>query len=242
VTTSIITTECGTTFATEIMTTGTAAMNVNTITTTAVELVRGMALLSAAQVAQRWARFLEAGSREHSSEALLGPDWEHSAANWRRAMTTTTITITRRIQMKLKSICCMGILALLLVPMSVRPTFAQDSGSSAAQNSADTQTPSIPIEKLVTATCRQAWHMGGKTQEGFFAIVKQLAALSAQNRGVTLPDNKEAGARAGEWIRTQALKDPDQLLYAVVDQAVQKSIAAGRSKPASATNTQPDKQ
>jgi hypothetical protein len=147
--------------------------------------------------------------------------------------------------MKLKSTCCLGILALLLVPMSVRTTFAQDSGSStAAQNSADTQAPPVPIEKLVTATCRQAWHMGGRTQEGFFAIVKQLAALSAQNRGVTLPDNKEAGARAGEWIRTQALKDPDQLLYAVVDQAVQKSIAAGRAKPTSTTpqSTQPSKQ
>ena len=147
--------------------------------------------------------------------------------------------------MKFKSICCMSVFALFLVPMTSRQAIAQESGSSstaqsapdAAQINADAQTPSVPLDKLVTATCRQAWQMGGRTQEGFYAIVKELAALSAQNRGVTLPDSKTAGARAGTWIRTQALKDPDQLLYAVVDQAVQHSIATGRAKPSGAAQS-----
>lgn len=152
--------------------------------------------------------------------------------------------------MKFKSICWISVLALFVVPTASHQAVAQESGSSsaqstpdaAAQSNPDAQTPSVPLDKLVIATCRQAWQLGGRTQEGFYAIVKQLAALSAQNRGVTLPDNKTAGARAGTWIRTQALKDPDQLLYAVVDQAVQHSIAAGRAKPTTAQNPTPAKE
>lgn len=89
----------------------------------------------------------------------------------------------------------------------------------------------IPLDQLVTATCRQAWHLGDKNQDGFFDIVERLTELSAHNRGVTLPDDKAAGSRAGEWIRTQAIKDPDQLLYAVVDHAVVYSINKGTSQP-----------
>lgn len=116
--------------------------------------------------------------------------------------------------------------------------FAEDSASSpTAQSNGSTSAANIPLDKLVTATCRQAWQLGGRTQDGFFNIVEQLTALSAQNRGVALPDDKDAGARAGQWIRTQAMKDPDQLLYAIVDQAVQHSIAKGRATPASAKTT-----
>ncbi|HVZ16538.1 MAG TPA: hypothetical protein VG897_05440 [Terriglobales bacterium] len=138
--------------------------------------------------------------------------------------------------MKFKPICWMAVLALTFVAMSPRHASAQSASTpSTAQTGSEAQVPPLPpIDQLVTATCRQAWHMGGKTQEGFFAIVQELTALSAKNRGVTLPDDKAAGARAGEWIRTQALKDPDQLLYAVVDQAVQHSIAKGRAKAAAA--------
>jgi hypothetical protein len=134
--------------------------------------------------------------------------------------------------MKVKSICLTGILTLSLLPIASLTAVAQSNGSQSTDQSTS-QGPSNlpPIDKLVTATCRQAWHMGGKTQEGFFAIVQQLTELSAQNRGVTLPNDKAAGERAGQWIRTQALKDPDQLLYAIVDQAVQHSIAKGRATP-----------
>ncbi len=75
--------------------------------------------------------------------------------------------------------------------------------------------------------------MGGENQDAFFDIVERLTDLSAHNRGVTLPDDKNAGSRAGQWIRTQALKDPDQLLYAVVDHAVLYSVSKGTSTPVS---------
>ncbi len=114
---------------------------------------------------------------------------------------------------------------------------AQQGQNAPAQDADDARIAAIPMEQLVTATCRQAWHLGGRNQDGFLDIVERLTALSAKNRGVTLPDDKEAGARAGQWIRTQALKDPDQLLYAVVDQAVQHSIAKGRATKTGGANT-----
>jgi hypothetical protein len=86
------------------------------------------------------------------------------------------------------------------------------------------QTPtahSWTTEQIVTASVREAWALGGKTEEGFFEIVQSLTELSAQKRGVTLPDTKEAGTKAGNWIKKQAKKDPDQLLYVIVDRAVQ---------------------
>jgi hypothetical protein len=146
--------------------------------------------------------------------------------------------------MKAKSILSLAVLVFSLVLMAISlsaQTPGTSSGTSSAsssnsQSDAAAQVDSIPIDKLVTATCRQAWHLGGRNQDGFYAIVARLAQLSAHNRGVTLPDDQSAGARAGEWIRTQALKDPDQLLYAVVDQAVQHSIAKGRATPTNASN------
>ncbi len=44
----------------------------------------------------------------------------------------------------------------------------------------------------------EAWALGGRTEQGFFQIVKTLAEISAQKRGITLPDDPEAGKRAGE--------------------------------------------
>lgn len=141
--------------------------------------------------------------------------------------------------MKTKSLLA---LALLFVSLTLvcAPAPAQDNSAAAAPSSGAQSVPPLPpLDKLVTMTCRQAWHAGGKTQEGFFAIVQELTELAAQNRGVTIPDDKEAGARAGEWIRTQALKDPDQLLYAVVDHAVQYSIAKGRATKTGTTAKAP---
>jgi len=97
----------------------------------------------------------------------------------------------------------------------------------------DAKINAIPLERLVTSTCRQAWHLGGDNEDAFFDIVERLTDLSAHNRGVTLPDDKTAGSRAGRWIRTQALKDPDELLYAVVDRAMLYSIRRGTSTPVS---------
>ena len=145
--------------------------------------------------------------------------------------------------MKLKSLYSVGLLAAVLATFSTPcGMWAQENaGAAPEQNTAGTSIASIPLERLVTATCRQAWQMGGRTQDGFFEIVKRLTELSAQNRSVTLPDNKAAGARAGQWIRTQAMKDPDQLLYAVVDHAVQYSIRTGTAKADGAAQGTPAK-
>jgi predicted acyl esterase len=131
---------------------------------------------------------------------------------------------------------CALALALTMLPAGFS-AHAQDAAASQGEPAA---AAAVPVDQAVTMTCRQAWQAGGRTKEGFFAIVEELADLSSKNRDVTLPDDKAAGQRAGEWIRTQALKDPDQLLYAVVDHAVRYSIRKGTSTPvAGAPNTPP---
>src|SRR6202790_4784358 len=77
-----------------------------------------------------------------------------------------------------------------------------------------------PMEQIVTATVHEAWLLSGKNEEAFFDIVEQLAQFSAQKRGLSLPDSAAAGRRMGMLIKTRAKADHDQLLYAVVDEAV----------------------
>jgi len=113
-----------------------------------------------------------------------------------------------------------GVMACATAPMYATP---QDTPAPQAATDTATGTHSWTTDQLVTLSVREAWALGGKTEQGFFDIVKQLAELSAQKRGITLPDNKEAGMKAGEWIKRQAKKDPDQLLYVIVDRAVQYS-------------------
>ena len=79
-------------------------------------------------------------------------------------------------------------------------------------------------EQAVTSSVREAWKLGGKTSEGFFEIVKVLTEISAEKRGLDIPESAQAGVVAGNWIKKQAKKDPDQLLYVIVDQAVQHSV------------------
>jgi hypothetical protein len=62
----------------------------------------------------------------------------------------------------------------------------------------------------------------GKDRTRILAIVKALAELSAQKRDETLPDNEAVGRQFGDYIKTQAKTDHDQLLYAIVDRAVRK--------------------
>jgi hypothetical protein len=64
--------------------------------------------------------------------------------------------------------------------------------------------------------------MSGKSEDKFFDMVQDLAAFSAKKRDLVLPDDEAAGRQAGEYINQQAKQDHDQLLYAVVDQAVRK--------------------
>jgi hypothetical protein len=93
--------------------------------------------------------------------------------------------------------------------------------------------PAWTIDQAVTCSVHDAWELGGKTETGFFAIVKALAELSAQKRGLILPDKESTGREFGEYIKAQARTDRDQLLYEIVDRAVRKygtPAPAGASK------------
>ena len=101
------------------------------------------------------------------------------------------------------------------------------------------QEPAAPshswtTEQIITSSVREAWALGGKTEEGFFDIVQALTEIAAQKRGITLPNTKEAGTKAGNWIKKEAKKDPDQLLYVIVDRAVRYTAAhPARQRPPS---------
>ena len=74
--------------------------------------------------------------------------------------------------------------------------------------SADSAAPhNWTTEQILTCTVSDCW---------------QLAEISAQTRGLTLPDNAEAGQRTGEYIKAKARSDHGQLLYAIVDASIRK--------------------
>jgi hypothetical protein len=103
-----------------------------------------------------------------------------------------------------------------LLPCVALPASGQQTPSSSAP------APTWTIDQAVTCSVHDAWVLGGKTESGFFEIVKSLAELSAQKRDLALPDNATVGRQFGEYIKAQARTDHDQLLYAVVDRAVLK--------------------
>jgi hypothetical protein len=114
-----------------------------------------------------------------------------------------------------------------LLPFVTMPAVGQEASS------ATEPAPTWTIDQAVTCSVHDAWELGGKNEAGFFAIVKALAELSAQKRGLVLPDKEAVGREFGEYIKTQAKADHDQLLYAIVDRAVRKygtAPAAGGSK------------
>src|SRR5579871_1539040 len=120
-----------------------------------------------------------------------------------------------------QSLAGMVMAATLIAPVV---TVAQASQDATAQNAttpaAASDASAMPVDQLKTKTVHEAWVASGRNEDKWFAMVQQLAALSAQNRGITLPDTEEAGSKFGAWIKQEARKDPDQLLYAVVDHAV----------------------
>lgn len=128
-----------------------------------------------------------------------------------------------------------GLQILVLVALSTAgirtlPLFAAQAQTSPSQGSDQPAAKhSWTMEQAVTSSVREAWALGGKTDQGFFEIVQALAELSAQKRGVTPPDTEAAGAKAGNWIRKEARRDPDQLLYVIVDHAVQYSARNSNS-------------
>jgi hypothetical protein len=113
--------------------------------------------------------------------------------------------------------------------------------ASAQQPSAVTITPSADstaahnwtTEQILTCPVSDCWQLAGKNETVFFDIIQQLAAISAQARGLTLPDNAEAGRRAGEYIKAKAKSDHRQLLYAIVDASVRR---VGTRPPTAPTN------
>lgn len=119
---------------------------------------------------------------------------------------------------------------LMLSALGTLPLYAAQPQASSSQTSEQPAAKhSWTMEQAVTSSVREAWVLGGKTDEGFFEIVQALAELSAQKRGVTPPDTEAAGAKAGNWIRKEARRDPDQLLYVIVDHAVQYSARNSKS-------------
>ncbi len=108
-----------------------------------------------------------------------------------------------------------------LYSQSEKPSISPPANESAAHTWTDAQ--------LITSTVSQAWQLSGRNEETFFDMVQQLAAISAKNRGLVLPDNKAAGERAGQYIKQAAKADHNQLLYVIVDKAVQH---VGTSAPA----------
>jgi len=119
--------------------------------------------------------------------------------------------------------------AAVLLVASLVPCVAIGQQASSSSEAA----PNFTIDQAVTCSVHDAWVLGGKTEAGFFTIVKAEAELSAQKRGLVLPDNETVGRQFGEYIKTQAKADHDQLLYAIVDRAVRKygtKPAAGGSK------------
>jgi hypothetical protein len=107
--------------------------------------------------------------------------------------------------------------AMIMVPAAAMAQSNIAPKSSQGQTGAK---PNWTTEQLITASVHDAWLLSGKDEATFFEMVSQLADLSAKNRGITLPDNEAAGRKMGNYIKTSAKADTDQLLYAVVDKAV----------------------
>ncbi|MCU1322116.1 MAG: hypothetical protein JWM43_1765 [Acidobacteriaceae bacterium] len=129
----------------------------------------------------------------------------------------------------LKAVSAGVMVAGLAVPLVPLPMMAQAAPAQAGavdhsiSSPADGATHAWTQEQLMSSTVHEAWVLSGRNEDQFFEMVRELSAISAQKRGLTLPDNQEAGVKAGNWIKKEARRDPDQLLYAVVDKAVVKT-------------------
>lgn len=114
-----------------------------------------------------------------------------------------------------------GVLTMVPLP-GASAQQASDSAGVGQQTGAASSTETMPLEQLLPMTVHEAWVASGRNEDKFYAMVSQLTELSAQKRGVTLPNNMEAGQRAGKTFKKIARKDPGQLLYVVVDMMVRK--------------------
>jgi hypothetical protein len=117
-----------------------------------------------------------------------------------------------------RAVLMSGLLVASMATQAQRP----NPQSVTAANSADAAHVN---RELLTSTVHEAWVASGRNEDKFFDMVKQCAEMSSQKRGVTLPDTEAAGRKMGMLIKTMARRDPDQLLYAVVDAAVKQTAA-----------------
>jgi hypothetical protein len=114
-------------------------------------------------------------------------------------------------------------LSLILAAVTLAVSAQQPKSPVTITPSADSTTPhNWTTEQILTCTVSDCWQLAGKNEATFFDIVQQLAEISAQTRGLTLPDDAAAGKRAGEYIKTKARADHGQLLYAIVDASIRK--------------------
>jgi hypothetical protein len=113
-------------------------------------------------------------------------------------------------------------LSLTLAASTLAATAQQPSAATITPSADSTAPHNWTTEQILTCTVSDCWQLAGKNEATFFDIVQQLAGISAQTRGLTLPDSAEAGKRAGEYIKAKAKADHGQLLYAIVDASVRK--------------------
>jgi hypothetical protein len=105
------------------------------------------------------------------------------------------------------------------------PAHAQEQPKSPVTitPSADSAAPhNWTTEQILTCTVSDCWQLAGRNEATFFDIIQQLAEISAQTRGLALPDDADSGRRTGEYIKEKARSDHGQLLYAIVDASIRK--------------------
>jgi hypothetical protein len=115
------------------------------------------------------------------------------------------------------------VVCLAFAAATLTATAQQAASPVTITPSADSIAPhSWTTEQILTCTVSDCWQLAGKNETTFFDIIQQLSEISAQTRGLTLPDSAEAGKRTGEYIKAKAHTDHGQLLYAIVDAAIRK--------------------
>jgi hypothetical protein len=118
-------------------------------------------------------------------------------------------------KIRLLALCLTLATATIAATAQQSPATITPSGDSTAAHNWNT-------EQILTCTVSDCWQLAGKNETTFFDIIQQLAAISAQSRGLTLPDSAAAGERVGAYIKAKAKADHGQLLYAIVDASVRK--------------------
>jgi len=148
---------------------------------------------------------------------------------------TSLIKRRRRIRTLILCLVVAATLSLGAIPaVAQQPTQPSSPVNIKPEANEAPEIHSWTIEQLLPLTVSQAWQMSGKSEDKFFDMVQDLAAFCAQKRNLVLPASEAAGQQAGEYIKQQAKLDREQLLYAVVDQAVRK---VGTPAPAQVSET-----